>query len=671
MRKFFYLALAALAVSAVSCKEEVKAPDELNFDSVAEIVAESTGYSTNVTFNTNNAWNATVSADWVSINPASGEAGDGKIDIEIAPNNSDKREATLTVNAGSKKQEIKISQKGVSTVAGEFKDVPFDGGSFELACDGSANADVDWISAVVNNGKAVITVAANEGLEVRTGKVVVVNGGVSTEYTFNQTFQAGRMNIKRVVYLKNSADVYDDENWCLSQFNQYALVFDSAEGEVTIVVNAPAQADAFAGVPAGTYEVDAAADHSDYTFSVKSLDGGEKYFTCIGDVVVADGEVEITADGVNAILVDGNEAQHEFSFVGAFPEVEDESYGVELNVSTIGNYYTYFASNAFGYNVTMYLSAPACSDKSYVYMLGFALYGDETTGGIPTGTFTFDDSEDYIDYPSNNGTQDIKKGALRGQTGYADYDFETGGYNEVAITGGSATVSKNDDGTYNFNLNLNVKVQKHVLDEEGYWAYDEDWNYLYEVIDEFTYAKNIENVKIASYTDDAQVPTPDGGGVIPLPTISANYNGMWFGKDVSKEGNNTIALQWTYCGAYNVSVTINTAGDWTFTDNIRTNYCSTPVPDGKYTFAATEPADNCIINPSKKNYSNISNGYTGTVYYITGGSLTFADGKVSFDLYGTPTGGEEAHFTGGWATTATAIRNLSTKPATYSPYYLY
>lgn len=491
MRKFFYLALAALAVSAVSCTKEVDAPDELTFDSAAEIVAESTGYSTNVTFKTNNAWNATVSADWVRINPTSGEAGNGKIDIEIASNNSDKREATLTVNAGSKKQEIKISQKGLSSGDAEVKEVAFDGGSFELACDGSANADVDWISAVVNNGKAVITVAANEGVEARSGKVVVVNGGVSTEYTINQAFQAGRMNIKRVVYLKNSADVYDDENWCLTQFNQYALVFDSPEGEVTIVVNAPAQADVFAGVPAGTYEVDAAANHADNTFSVKSLDGGEKYFTCIDDVVVTDGEIEITADGVNAILVDGDENQHEFSFSGTFPEVEDESFGVELNVNTIGNYYTYFATNAFGYNVTMYMSAPACSDKSYVYMLGFALYGDETTGGIPTGTFTFDDSEVYSEYPSNNGTQKIEKGALRPQTGYADYDFETGDYNEVAITGGTTTVTKNDDGTYNFNLNLNVKVQKHVLDEEGFWAYDEDWNYLYEVIDEFTYAKNI------------------------------------------------------------------------------------------------------------------------------------------------------------------------------------
>ena len=42
----------------------------------------------------------------------------------------------------------------------------------------------------------------------------------------------------------------------------------------------------------------------------------------------------------------------------------------------------------------------------------------------------------------------------------------------------------------------------------------------------------------------------------------------------------------------------------------------------------------------------IKNLYTGTVFYITGGSITLTDSKMTYNLTAKPKGGDEVKFTG-------------------------
>ena len=63
-----------------------------------------------------------------------------------------------------------------------------------------------------------------------------------------------------------------------------------------------------------------------------------------------------------------------------------------------------------------------------------------------------------------------------------------------------------------------------------------------------------------------------------------------------------------------------------------------PIPDGTYTFSYTPDVNTIVplLYGANNTYTVFTNGYTGTVYMIVGGSMTFADGNVTFDLKVSP-----------------------------------
>ncbi len=89
-------------------------------DLTPAIAAE--GGSATVSFKSAADWTAAVSAtkagEWISVSPTSGKAGDAKITITVQKNeDSEAREATVTLKSGTVSKEIKVSQE-----AGKPKD---------------------------------------------------------------------------------------------------------------------------------------------------------------------------------------------------------------------------------------------------------------------------------------------------------------------------------------------------------------------------------------------------------------------------------------------------------------------------------------------------------------------------------------------------------------------
>lgn len=89
-------------------------------DLTPAIAAE--GGSATVSFKSAADWTAAVSAtkagEWISVSPTSGKAGDAKITITVQKNeDSEAREAAVTIKSGTVSKEIKVSQE-----AGKLKD---------------------------------------------------------------------------------------------------------------------------------------------------------------------------------------------------------------------------------------------------------------------------------------------------------------------------------------------------------------------------------------------------------------------------------------------------------------------------------------------------------------------------------------------------------------------
>ena len=114
--KIKHLLIGLLAVAAaVSCKqEEVVETPSLELDKTSVSLAATSGEASfNVT--TNQAWVATADADWVSLDPSSGEASSEAVTVKVTAEDNESTEArtaTVTVQAGELTETVEVSQAG-------------------------------------------------------------------------------------------------------------------------------------------------------------------------------------------------------------------------------------------------------------------------------------------------------------------------------------------------------------------------------------------------------------------------------------------------------------------------------------------------------------------------------------------------------------------------------
>ena len=112
--KIKHLLIGLLAVAAaVSCKqEEVVETPSLELDKTSVSLAATSGEASfNVT--TNQAWVATADADWVSLDPSSGEGSSEAVTVKVTAEDNESTEArtaTVTVQAGELTKTVEVSQ---------------------------------------------------------------------------------------------------------------------------------------------------------------------------------------------------------------------------------------------------------------------------------------------------------------------------------------------------------------------------------------------------------------------------------------------------------------------------------------------------------------------------------------------------------------------------------
>ena len=197
MKRILLIASVLLAAIAVSCKKETPVEDSLTLKSQASVTVPVDGDVVSIAFNTNVAWTAKASQDWVTLQPASGEAGDATVKASVVKNEAfDAREAQVTITAGSKTATVTILQGQTNALQLETTsfEVPAEGGNVEVKVKANVNyevkipAAVDWITQTkgLTESTVTLTVAPSSSTEVRTANITITDGTLSSGITISQ-----------------------------------------------------------------------------------------------------------------------------------------------------------------------------------------------------------------------------------------------------------------------------------------------------------------------------------------------------------------------------------------------------------------------------------------------------------------------------------------------------
>ena len=209
MKKLLLIATVLVAALAVSCKKEVPV-DSVTITSDAPGVVSVEGGVVSITINSNVAWTAKASESWITLSPASGQAGNVTVKASVLKNDTtDERSAVVTFTAGTASSSVTVKQSQKDAM--EIKDTEFtveaEGGVIEIPV--SSNVEysviipdaVDWISQTkgMTDSKVVLNVAQThkyvqdeetwailEDAIARTAKITIAGEGIQKEITVNQ-----------------------------------------------------------------------------------------------------------------------------------------------------------------------------------------------------------------------------------------------------------------------------------------------------------------------------------------------------------------------------------------------------------------------------------------------------------------------------------------------------
>lgn len=690
MKKIKFLALAVLAVFAAASCQKPEVEDALTIVS-SEIYVSNVGGTQAISFTANVDWTASADADWIKLDKTSGAAGNASVAVTFDANSGSSRSGKITIVAGDKTTVIKVNQ------AEKVDDVVFDLAmnyevgpeAQEIVIDLNSNVEYNakvegdaasWLSVKKATksapvaGKLVIDIAANDGLDARSGVITLSNPDGDFSLTITQKAEFTKMALTAARYLSNKQNIYDEENWLITSFAQYAIDLASDNDNISLVINVDKTTNDKAVLPTGTFECDYAGEFAPGTFSLAATDGSTKEFTSFEiagtKTSAADGIIEITnEDGVYTIVATlfdeaGNERRYYFN--GEIPEVFNEGKGLLVNqVAYKADYDTYFANDNNEWSLWFYASEPSADDVPFLYSFEFEIFGPAGTvnpADLPVGTFTCNTEQNFADLPYSAGKRIVDDFTFDpSQYCYADYNFEDFTYRNAPIKDGTVTISKNNDGTYNFDFNFKV--------HSYYSSYDDDWNEVISDELDFDYVCKYENVVINPdvVTDNQNRPQPDGDFEFK---VGGAYTGAWGGNPYGIEGCNAFVIgpqMWP--DIYTFQFIVYAKCEYSNNLGYANRYPTDPIPDGTYTFSET-PAEGCIANVKSATYKYLKNSYTGTQYTITGGSVTIAAPTITFDLEATYGDGEVAKFTGTVNSQVVFLQDWSTN-ASRQKYFLW
>ena len=206
MRKLLtFLKAVAIATLIAGCggtgtENEPEITPEIKFTEdivTSGISVESAEQSITLSFSTNVAWSATVSADWLTISPSSGEAGKNSVKVEVEENRTGQpRSATITISDKESTQKVSVTVrqealKASLTVSPESLEFSANKGEEMLNVTSNTDwvitKDAEWITLDSDKGKGLATIAAgvteNTSLTSRTGSITVSTSDGSVKKT--------------------------------------------------------------------------------------------------------------------------------------------------------------------------------------------------------------------------------------------------------------------------------------------------------------------------------------------------------------------------------------------------------------------------------------------------------------------------------------------------------
>ena len=212
MRKLLtFLKAVAIATLIAGCggtgtENEPEITPEIKFTEdivTSGISVESAEQSITLSFSTNVAWSATVSANWLTISPSSGEAGKNSVKVEVEENRTGQpRSATITISdkESTRKVSVTVRQEALKaslTVSPESLEFSANKGEEMLNVTSNTDwvitKDAEWITLDSDKGKGLATIAAgvteNTSLTSRTGTITVStsDGGVKKTVSVRQS----------------------------------------------------------------------------------------------------------------------------------------------------------------------------------------------------------------------------------------------------------------------------------------------------------------------------------------------------------------------------------------------------------------------------------------------------------------------------------------------------
>ena len=212
MRKLLtFLKAVAIATLIAGCggtgtENEPEITPEIKFTEdivTSGISVESAEQSITLSFSTNVAWSATVSANWLTISPSSGEAGKNSVKVEVEENRTGQpRSATITISDKESTQKVSVTVrqealKASLTVSPESLEFSANKGEEMLNVTSNTDwvitKDAEWITLDSDKGKGLATIAAgvteNTSLTSRTGSITVstTDGSVKKTVSVRQS----------------------------------------------------------------------------------------------------------------------------------------------------------------------------------------------------------------------------------------------------------------------------------------------------------------------------------------------------------------------------------------------------------------------------------------------------------------------------------------------------
>lgn len=191
---FSYQSKVAASITIEQFPAEITVSDAiLNFENHAS--------KYNVTINSESAWNAVTSADWIMVTPSNGGAGEVQVSIEVTPNESiEERKGFVAISTGSEERlQIEIIQKGLYLETENLLSFSSRAESKRV----SISSNIDWeisdfpewlsIAPLKGSGNSEISVTSliNESTQSRSGAILLTSPGLSISFSIS-VIQSGK-----------------------------------------------------------------------------------------------------------------------------------------------------------------------------------------------------------------------------------------------------------------------------------------------------------------------------------------------------------------------------------------------------------------------------------------------------------------------------------------------